>query len=135
MKKIVHGLGFLLLWIVIAAVFSVALMLLWNWLMPAIFGLAAIGYWQALGLLVLTRLLFGGFHFGRGGHWHSHKRWNRLHERWHDMSPEEQMAFIRQRRNFGHRHPFFGYGEEEGMHPGPAKESEESKQNGSSEQK
>ncbi|TAI47369.1 hypothetical protein [Flagellimonas allohymeniacidonis] len=34
-------------------------MLLWNWLMPDIFGLTSIGYWQALGILVLAKLLFG----------------------------------------------------------------------------
>jgi len=35
--------------------------LLWNWLMPAIFGLPPIRFWQALGLLALSRILFGGF--------------------------------------------------------------------------
>lgn len=42
--------------------------LLWNWLMPAIFGLPPIRFWQALGLLALSRILFGGFGFrGSGG--------------------------------------------------------------------
>lgn len=36
----------------------VILMLLWNWLMPTIFGLAAIGYFKALGLYLLARILF-----------------------------------------------------------------------------
>jgi hypothetical protein len=48
--------GFLAL----AAALGVALMLLWNWLMPEIFGLPVISYWQALGLLALTHLLFKG---------------------------------------------------------------------------
>jgi hypothetical protein len=39
---------------------------LWNWLLPTLFGLPAITFWQALGLLVLARILFGGFG-GRGG--------------------------------------------------------------------
>ena len=39
--------------------------LLWNWLLPALFGLPAVTFWQALGLLVLCRILFGGF--GRHG--------------------------------------------------------------------
>jgi hypothetical protein len=41
--------------------------LLWNWLMPAIFGLPPIRFWQALGLLALARIFFGGFGFRRGG--------------------------------------------------------------------
>jgi hypothetical protein len=34
---------------------------LWNWIMPAVFGLGLISIWQALGMLILGRLLFGGF--------------------------------------------------------------------------
>jgi len=41
--------------------------LLWNWLMPAIFGLPPIRFWQALGLLALTRILFGGLGFRGSG--------------------------------------------------------------------
>lgn len=40
-------------------------MQLWNWLLPPIFGWREIGFWQALGLLALCRILFGGFG-GRG---------------------------------------------------------------------
>ncbi|PJZ58615.1 hypothetical protein [Leptospira barantonii] len=41
---------------------------LWNWLMPAIFGLTTIDYWQACGLLVLSHLLIKpGFGWHRGG--------------------------------------------------------------------
>ena len=35
--------------------------LLWNWLVPEIFGWRAISFWQAVGLLALCRILFGGF--------------------------------------------------------------------------
>jgi len=45
--------------------------LLWNWLLPPLFGWPRIGFWQALGLLALCRILFGGFGwrgFGRS-HW------------------------------------------------------------------
>ncbi|MCU0610613.1 MAG: hypothetical protein MUE60_02350 [Candidatus Eisenbacteria bacterium] len=41
---------------------------LWNWLMPPIFGLTAIGYWQAVGLFVLGHLLFGGHPAHHKGH-------------------------------------------------------------------
>jgi len=40
--------------------------LLWNWLLPPLFGVPAVTFWQGLGLLVLSRILFGGL--GRGGH-------------------------------------------------------------------
>ena len=52
--------------IIFSALFLLAiyvLMRLWNWLMPDLFGLATINYWQALGIMVLAKLLFG---FGGG---------------------------------------------------------------------
>ena len=42
-------------------------MLLWNWLLPPLFGWPSITLWQGFGLLVLCRILFGGFG-GGGGH-------------------------------------------------------------------
>src|SRR5438093_1319231 len=42
---------------------------LWNWLLPPLFGWPAITFWQGLGLLALSRILFGGFG-GRGGRSH-----------------------------------------------------------------
>lgn len=53
-------------------------MLLWNWLMPEIFGLTQITFWQALGLLLLSKLIFG---FHKGGRKHDHdwkKKWEKL---------------------------------------------------------
>lgn len=44
---------------------------LWNWLMPSIFGVGKIGYWQAFGLIILAKLLFGGM--GHHGSHHDHK--------------------------------------------------------------
>ncbi len=53
-------------------------MRLWNWLLPDIFGLKEIDYWHALGLFLLSHLLFKSGGFG-GGHPHSHRRreWRR----------------------------------------------------------
>ena len=74
---------------------------LWNWLLPSLFGLPAITFWQALGLLVLARLLFGGF-WGRGGHGHdggigarisdriADRVADRVAERLEGLSPEER---------------------------------------------
>ena len=52
-----------------ALIFGYGVMYLWNWLMPKLFGLGTIGYWQAVGLIALAKLLFG--HFGH--HWHPHE--------------------------------------------------------------
>ena len=52
---------------VFALVFGWLVMLLWNWLMPVIFHLGVIGYWQAFGIVILAKLIFGGIGGGRGG--------------------------------------------------------------------
>jgi len=49
-----------------ALLFGFAVMLLWNRLMPDIFGLVQISYFQAFGLVILARLLVGGWHHGHG---------------------------------------------------------------------
>jgi hypothetical protein len=80
--------GFVLLGVVGAAVFALAfgyfVMLLWNWLMPAIFHLGTIGYWQAFGIVILAKLIFGsvgggaGKHHGRGHrHWGPRPDWGK----------------------------------------------------------
>lgn len=50
--------------IVFVFLFGYVIMWLWNWLMPDIFGLTQITYWQAVGILALAKILFGSF----GGH-------------------------------------------------------------------
>ncbi len=106
-------LGFLAM----AAGFSAIVMLLWNWLIPAIFGLITINFWQALGLLLLIRILFGGFGHGRkmmhGGMMHGMHKHNPIHEKWMKMTPEERKEFIKKRHAHMHRgmfgmHDFFG---------------------------
>lgn len=72
--------------------FGYVVMRLWNWLMPGLFGLHMIGFWQAVGLLVLSKILFGGFHGRHGGHGHMHWR-GRMMDRWGKMSPEEREKF------------------------------------------
>ena len=72
--------------------FSFVTMQLWNWLMPAIFGLHAITWVEALGLLLLCKILFGGFHRHGGGC--RGRGWKeRMAERWVQMSPEERERF------------------------------------------
>jgi hypothetical protein len=63
---------------------------LWNWLLPPLFGWHAVTFWQALGLLVLTRILFGGHGMGgRGGG--GPRRWKE--RKWERMTPEEREKF------------------------------------------
>jgi hypothetical protein len=71
-------------------VFGFATMSLWNWLMPALFGMRPVGFWQALGLLVLSKILFGGFHHHEGRDMHGRRQ---LLERWEQMTPEERERF------------------------------------------
>jgi hypothetical protein len=76
--------------VVAIAVFSFVVMSLWNWLAPAVFGFNTITFWQALGLLILSKILFGGFR-GRPGHG---RHWRvRMHQRWQQMTPEEREKF------------------------------------------
>ena len=63
---------------------------LWNWLLPSLFGWREITFWQALGMLALCRILFGGF--GLHGPGHSRAR-RRMRERWQHMTAEERERF------------------------------------------
>ena len=75
--------------LIAVAFFGEIVMRLWNWLMPSLFHLPAITFVQALGLLVLSKLLFGGFHRHSGG-----RGWRRdMKQRWEQMSPEERERF------------------------------------------
>ncbi|WP_116136032.1 hypothetical protein [Trinickia diaoshuihuensis] len=63
-------------------------MMLWNWVTPALFaGARTIDFAHALGLLVLSRILFGGFRGHRG--WHGRRHWRK----WEAMTPEERERF------------------------------------------
>jgi len=86
----VRGLKMAVVIALVVAGVSLAVMGLWNWLMPTLFGWRAIAFPEAVGLLVLSRLLFGGFR-GRhacGMHWRQ-----RMAERWEKMTPEEREKF------------------------------------------
>jgi hypothetical protein len=86
----VKGLKFALFAALFFTVFSFVVMRLWNWLMPALFGGHEISFWQAVGVLVLSKILFGGFRGGPGRHLFSR---HRMTERWEAMSPEEREKF------------------------------------------
>jgi len=63
---------------------------LWNWLLPPLFGLGQITFWQALGVLVLCRILFGRLG-GPGSYRRGFRR--RWAERWEQMTNEERERF------------------------------------------
>jgi hypothetical protein len=69
-------------------------MYLWNWLLPTLFGWRQITFWQAVGLLALCRILFGGWS-SHGGHRSNMRRRidQRMDERWERMTPEEREKF------------------------------------------
>jgi hypothetical protein len=84
--------------------------LLWNWLLPPLFGWPQITFWQAIGVLALCRILFGGFGRHGGSRPNSAIRRriadrmaDRVAERWERMTPEERERFrerIRERCGF-----------------------------------
>jgi hypothetical protein len=80
---ILKGLKVLVFAAVALGALGLVVMSLWNALLPAITSLHTITFVQALGLLVLSRILFGGFR--RHGHWRQ-----RLRTRWEHMSPEQR---------------------------------------------
>ena len=85
-------------WILVLAPLGIAVfvfiggqivLLLWNWLVPTLFKGPLVTFWQAVGLLALCRILFGGSVMGRAG---SNSR-RRMAERWEKMTPEERETF------------------------------------------
>ena len=68
---------------------GLAVRLLWNWLLPPLVNVPEVTFWQALGILALSRILFGGFG-GRGGHPGVRRR---MSERWERMTPDERERF------------------------------------------
>lgn len=73
--------------------------MLWNWLIPDIFSWKAITYIQALGLLMLSKILFKGFFWNRGhcspGGWSGHYGWK---SKWNAMTEEDRERFKQKMR-------------------------------------
>lgn len=83
---------------VAVAAFGWVTQLLWNWIVPALFAGPLISFWQALGLLALSKILFSGFG-GKGshhkcGHYGYENSWKRRwSEKFSGLKPEEREAF------------------------------------------
>lgn len=87
---VLKGLKFVLFAAVFVAAMGFVVMKVWNWLTPPLFGWHQISFWQAVGLLILSKILFGGFR-GRSGR---HLYWrHRMMERWEQMTPEDREKF------------------------------------------
>jgi hypothetical protein len=85
-----------------AFLFGYVAMSLWNWLIPPLFGLKTLTFWQTFGLLILSWIFFGRF---RGGHYWHGRRWRRrMFERWERMTPEEREKFRAKMRDRWGRH-------------------------------
>lgn len=90
MRRILRFVLFAVLFVVMLALLGFVVQGLWNWLTPALFGWKTISYWQAVALIILSKLLFGGFRFsGRGCGYRRH----RMKERWEEMTPEQREKF------------------------------------------
>ncbi len=84
------GIAFLILAPAFVAAVGLAVMLLWNAIVPSVFSGPVLTFWHAVGLLVLCRILFGGFRGHGGAHRWRHRAWR---DRWHRMTPEERERF------------------------------------------
>jgi hypothetical protein len=73
--------------------FGFGVMHLWNWLIPAIFNGPIITFWQAIGLFILSKILFGGFGKHHGGQSRNMRWKEKMKERMSNMTPEEKELF------------------------------------------
>jgi hypothetical protein len=96
--------AFIIVPLVILAIFALGyiVMALWNCIIPSLFptlNIAALTYWHALGLLLLCKILFVGFHKG-GHHGGGFRGRHRMHaawkEKWMQMNDEEKAKFKEQ---------------------------------------
>ena len=75
---------------------SAVVMTLWNWLIPRLMNGPSVSLWEAMGLLVLSKILFGNFGRGNWGSAYSARKrtWERkFKEKWDKMTPEEREHF------------------------------------------
>lgn len=111
-RWIILGVGAAVLF---AFLFGYFVMLLWNWLMPEMFGLGVINYWQAFGIIILARLIFGTFgkhkghdsnhlkpsfrnkHFCQNGH--DFRKWRHYDKYWKEEGEESFNKYVEQKRS------------------------------------
>lgn len=91
MNKGLKILKFTVIGVLAVFVFGWVLMTLWNWLIPPLFNGPVIEFWQALGLFLLSKIIFG-FGGGGGGRWKNRGYYWKQHyyNKWSSMTPEER---------------------------------------------
>lgn len=72
------------------SLFSFIVMKLWNAILPDVLQVTEINFWQAMGILILSKILFGGFG-PWGGRKHEWKK--KMQDKWQHMTPEERVHF------------------------------------------
>ena len=87
-RRVARGVKIAMFGIGALVVFGFVFKGLWNWLMPSLFGLHTLSFWQGLGLLALSWILFGGLRGGPGRYGH-----RRFRDRWERMTPEQREKF------------------------------------------
>ena len=93
-RKIVMGIVF---GIAAVLLFGFIVMNLWNAILPAVIHVSAITFWQAIGILLLSKILFGGFRGGWGGR---RAQWKeKMQNKWKEMTPEQRDQFKQEWRN------------------------------------
>ncbi len=94
-RKFIRGPLFLLKLVLILAITSAVVMLLWNAIIPAVFNGPILTYWHAAGLLILAKILFGsmGRGFGRRHHYPDEMWKKKLRAKYEAMTPEEKEKF------------------------------------------
>lgn len=118
-KKGIKIIFFIILAIGIAFLVGYIIMRLWNWLMPELFGLPMVGYWQAVGILILAKIIFG-FGGGNGPRSKSNKskrqmdskkcgslrkdfsEWKYYDEFWNQEGEKAFQEFLLQKENENH---------------------------------
>ena len=100
MKKfwIKKGIMFFFIFIGTVLLFGLLVMSLWNAILPAVLGVKAISFIQALGILLLSKILFGGFRGGCGGRQRS-GQWMDMKQKFAGMTPEEREKFKAEWKN------------------------------------
>ena len=90
MKWIYRGIGIAALMVLAFFLFGYVTMYLWNWLMPDLFNLKTIDFTQAIGLVILSKILLGGMHMRGSGGWGQKRFWK---AKWESMTPEDRDKF------------------------------------------
>lgn len=109
-----------LFFLAVITAFSAVVMALWNAILPQVLGVKTISFIQALGILLLSKILFGGF--GGGRRWGGRHGRESMQEKWRMLTPEEQEKFKAEWKNrcgrrWGRREPATTATETNGNNP------------------